>query len=84
MHICVYGSDCKFYELFLLLVNSCHSLGNTVFFFFSTLIFQLCDLICVLSLSGKTGEVIDTKYFDMWGGGMCDLHCVPAAHTETI
>lgn len=45
------------------------------------LIFQLCDLnlMPILSLSGKTGEVLDTKYFDMWGGGTYDLPCVPAA-----
>lgn len=49
------------------------------------LIFQLYDLICrILSLSGKTGEVLDTKYFDMWGGGMCDLPCAPAAAAEPI
>lgn len=52
--------------------------------FFSTLIFQLCDLTCILSLSGKTGDVIDTKYFDMWGGGTCHLHSVPAADGEPI
>jgi hypothetical protein len=36
----------------------------------------LCALICVLSLSGKTGEVIDTKFFDMWGGGTCAAYTV--------
>ncbi|XP_029334481.1 protein FAM3C [Mus caroli] len=38
--------------------------------------------INIALVNGKTGEVIDTRFFDMWGGGTCSLHCVPAALTE--
>lgn len=64
-------------------MSSCPSLSKTVF---STLIFQLCDLnlMSILSLSGKTGEVLDTKYFDMWGGGTYDSPCVPAAAAKPM
>lgn len=32
--------------------------------------------INIALVNGKTGEVIDTKFFDMWGGGTCAAYTV--------